>query len=145
MESRITPNRRLGDQSVGRFLCCHNAAIRPECLPMKVQPLDFEKPIADLEEQLQKLRDKANGSDLGGDSEVGKIEKKIGALKKEIYGNLTAWQRVQIARHTARPFAWTTSGCALKTSPNCTATASLATMRQCPAGWPKSTDVPSRW
>ena len=72
---------------------------------MKVQALDFEKPIAELEEQLEKLREKANGTDLGVDSEVGKIEKKIGALKKEIYDNLTAWQRVQIARHTARPFA----------------------------------------
>ena len=72
---------------------------------MNVQPLDFEKPIAELEDQLERLREKANGTDLGVDSEVGKIEKKIGALKKEIYENLTAWQRVQIARHTARPFA----------------------------------------
>jgi acetyl-CoA carboxylase carboxyl transferase subunit alpha len=72
---------------------------------MKVQPLDFEKPIVELEEQLERLREKANGTDLGVDSEVGKIEKKIGALRKEIYENLTAWQRVQIARHTARPFA----------------------------------------
>ena len=72
---------------------------------MKVQPLDFEKPIAELEDQLERLREKANGTDLGVDSEVGKIEKNIGALKREIYENLTAWQRVQIARHTARPFA----------------------------------------
>ena len=72
---------------------------------MKVQPLDFEKPIVELEEQLDRLREKANGTDLGVDSEVGKIEKKIGNLRKEIYDNLTAWQRVQIARHTARPFA----------------------------------------
>ncbi len=72
---------------------------------MKVQALDFEKPIAELEEQLEKLREKANGTDLGVDSEVGKIEKKIQGLRKEIYENLTAWQRVQIARHTARPFA----------------------------------------
>jgi len=72
---------------------------------MKIQPLDFEKPIAELEEQLERLREKANGTDLGVDSEVAKIEKKIGALRQEIYENLTAWQRVQIARHTARPFA----------------------------------------
>jgi acetyl-CoA carboxylase carboxyl transferase subunit alpha len=72
---------------------------------MKVPPLDFERPIAELEDQLEKLREKANGTELGVDSEVGKIEKKIDALKKEIYENLTAWQRVQIARHTARPFA----------------------------------------
>ena len=72
---------------------------------MNIQPLEFEKPIAELEEQLERLREKANGTDLGVDSEVGKIEKKIAALRKEIYENLTAWQRVQIARHTARPFA----------------------------------------
>ncbi|MBU3665070.1 MAG: acetyl-CoA carboxylase carboxyltransferase subunit alpha [Chthoniobacterales bacterium] len=72
---------------------------------MKVQPLDFEKPIAELEERLEELREKAVGTDLGVDPEVRKIEEKIGALKKEIYSNLSAWQRVQIARHTARPFA----------------------------------------
>jgi acetyl-CoA carboxylase carboxyl transferase subunit alpha len=72
---------------------------------MKVPPLDFEKPIAELEDQLDRLREKANGTDLAVESEVKKIEKKIGALRKEIYENLTAWQRVQIARHTARPFA----------------------------------------
>lgn len=72
---------------------------------MKVAPLDFEKPIAELEDRLQSLREKARGTDLGLDPEVRKIEEKIGALRKEIYDNLTAWQRVQIARHTARPFA----------------------------------------
>lgn len=72
---------------------------------MKVQPLDFEKPIAELEDQLENLRQKANGQDLGVDSEVRKIEEKIAAMRREIYENLTAWQRVQIARHTARPFA----------------------------------------
>ncbi len=72
---------------------------------MKVQPLDFEKPIAELEDRLESLRVKADGQDLGVTPEVRKIEQKIGALRKEIYDNLTAWQRVQIARHTARPFA----------------------------------------
>jgi acetyl-CoA carboxylase carboxyl transferase subunit alpha len=72
---------------------------------MKVQPLDFEKPISELEDQLDRLREKAHGTELAVGGEVAKIEKKIGALKKEIYENLTAWQRVQIARHTARPFA----------------------------------------
>jgi acetyl-CoA carboxylase carboxyl transferase subunit alpha len=72
---------------------------------MKVQPLDFEKPIAELEDRLQSLREKADGQDLGVTPEVRKIEQKIGAMRREIYQNLTAWQRVQIARHTARPFA----------------------------------------
>ena len=72
---------------------------------MKAAPLDFEKPIAELEERLQGLRDHANGQDLAVGPEVKKIEQKIASLRKEIYENLTAWQRVQIARHTARPFA----------------------------------------
>lgn len=72
---------------------------------MNVQPLDFEKPIAELESHLGSLREKADGQDLGVDPEVRKIEQKIDALRREIYENLTAWQRVQIARHTARPFA----------------------------------------
>ena len=72
---------------------------------MKVAPLDFEKPIAELVDRLQSLREKADGTDLALAPEVLKIEEKIGALRKEIYDNLTAWQRVQIARHIARPFA----------------------------------------
>ena len=72
---------------------------------MKAAPLDFEKPIAELEERLQQLRDHADGQELAVGPEVRKIEQKIASLRKEIYENLTAWQRVQIARHTARPFA----------------------------------------
>jgi acetyl-CoA carboxylase carboxyl transferase subunit alpha len=58
-----------------------------------------------LVDRLQSLREKADGTDLALAPEVLKIEEKIGALRKEIYDNLTAWQRVQIARHIARPFA----------------------------------------
>ena len=72
---------------------------------MKVQPLDFEKPLAELEEQLARLREKAGSTELAADGEMLKIAQKIATLKSEIYENLTAWQRVQIARHTARPFA----------------------------------------
>jgi acetyl-CoA carboxylase carboxyl transferase subunit alpha len=72
---------------------------------MKVQPLDFEKPLVELEEQLNRLREKAGSTELSADGEMQKIEQKIAVLKCEIYENLTAWQRVQIARHTARPFA----------------------------------------
>jgi len=72
---------------------------------MKAAPLDFEKPITELEERLQDLRDRADGHDLEVGPEIKKIEQKISSLRREIYENLTAWQRVQIARHTARPFA----------------------------------------
>ncbi|MEI7865517.1 MAG: acetyl-CoA carboxylase carboxyltransferase subunit alpha [Chthoniobacterales bacterium] len=72
---------------------------------MKVVPLEFEKPITELEERLESLREKAKGTDLSFAPEVRKMEQKIGVLRREIYENLTAWQRVQIARHTARPYA----------------------------------------
>jgi acetyl-CoA carboxylase carboxyl transferase subunit alpha len=72
---------------------------------MTVQPLDFEKPIADLERKLEDLRNSSNGQNLDLNSEVQKMEEKIEELKKEIYRGLSAWQRVQIARHIARPFA----------------------------------------
>jgi acetyl-CoA carboxylase carboxyl transferase subunit alpha len=72
---------------------------------MTVQPLDFEKPIADLERKLEDLRNSSSTHDLDLESEVERMEAKIEQLKEEIYRGLTAWQRVQIARHTGRPFA----------------------------------------
>ena len=72
---------------------------------MNVQPLDFEKPIVDLERKLADLRSSSDAQDLNIGSEVKRMEAKIEKLKLEIYRGLTAWQRVQIARHTARPFA----------------------------------------
>ncbi len=72
---------------------------------MTVQPLDFEKPIADLERKLEDLRSSTSAHNLDLESEVKRMEEKIEELKKQVYRGLTAWQRVQIARHTARPFA----------------------------------------
>lgn len=71
---------------------------------MKVQPLEFEKPIADLEKKLEDLRKQSNASDLDLEVEIRRMEEKIEAMRQDIFRNLTAWQRVQIARHTARPF-----------------------------------------
>lgn len=70
-----------------------------------MQPLDFEKPIFELERRLQDLRAHSNKHDVDLDSAIEEIETKIQQKKKDIYGNLTAWQRVQIARHVQRPFA----------------------------------------
>ncbi|MEO8205564.1 MAG: acetyl-CoA carboxylase carboxyltransferase subunit alpha [Chthoniobacterales bacterium] len=72
---------------------------------MKVQPLEFEKPILDLERKLEDLRKHAAGQDLNIDPEVKRLQEKIEATRREVYSKLTSWQRVQIARHTARPFA----------------------------------------
>jgi acetyl-CoA carboxylase carboxyl transferase subunit alpha len=72
---------------------------------MKVRPLDFEKPIVDLERQLEELKkhSKLQGVDL--ENEVAAMERKIEATRKQIYEDLKAWERVQVARHEQRPFA----------------------------------------
>jgi acetyl-CoA carboxylase carboxyl transferase subunit alpha len=72
---------------------------------MEIQPLDFEKPIFELQRQLQDLREHSTEHDVDLDSEMESIEQKIRKTRRQIYDNLTAWQRVQIARHVQRPFA----------------------------------------
>ena len=72
---------------------------------MDSHPLDFEKPILELQRRLQELKTHSNKHDLDFDSEVESMETKIYDTRRMIYDNLTAWQRVQIARHVQRPFA----------------------------------------
>jgi acetyl-CoA carboxylase carboxyl transferase subunit alpha len=72
---------------------------------MEVQLLDFEKPIAELERRLHDLKEHSREQDVDLNSEIEGIEAKLRDTRREIYGNLTAWQRVQIARHVQRPFA----------------------------------------
>jgi acetyl-CoA carboxylase carboxyl transferase subunit alpha len=72
---------------------------------MDSQPLDFEKPILELQRRLQDLKNHSNEHRLDFDSEVEAMENKIRETRREIYENLTAWQRVQLARHIQRPFA----------------------------------------
>lgn len=67
--------------------------------------LDFEKPIRDLEEQLDKVKQSSKAQLLDVSDEIADIERKIDATKREIYSNLTAWQKVQISRHPQRPYA----------------------------------------
>ena len=66
--------------------------------------LDFEKPIIELEEKLNQMKDIAarNGKSL--DDEAVLLEGKIIELKKEIFSNLTRWQKVQLSRHHNRPY-----------------------------------------
>src|ERR1700742_3938469 len=72
---------------------------------MDWQPLDFEKPIFELERRLQDLKNHSDAHDVDLDSAVKVVEEKLRETRRDIYGKLTAWQRVQIARHTQRPFA----------------------------------------
>ena len=71
---------------------------------MEAEPLEFEKPIVNLEKQLADLRDRAADSDIDMGPEVKKIEDKLTKTKLNIYQNLSPWNRVQIARHPQRPF-----------------------------------------
>lgn len=70
-----------------------------------MKPMDFEKPIADLEKQLEELKKHSKLQSIDLEREVQAMEQKIEQTRREIYETLTAWQRVQIARHSARPFA----------------------------------------
>ena len=72
---------------------------------MEFHPLDFEKPILELQRRLQDLKNHSDQHDLDFDSEVEAMENKIRETRRQIYDNLTAWQRVQLARHILRPFA----------------------------------------
>jgi len=71
--------------------------------------LDFEKPIVELEkkiEELKEFQEKHSDRDrkINLSSEIKKLEDKLQSLKKEIYGSLIPWQRIQIARHPHRPY-----------------------------------------
>jgi len=67
--------------------------------------LEFEKPLRELVKQLEALHQQSLENHLDLSSEIAAIEKKIAADQREIYSNLTPWQRVQIARHPKRPYA----------------------------------------
>ncbi|WP_452224339.1 acetyl-CoA carboxylase carboxyltransferase subunit alpha [Lacinutrix chionoecetis] len=66
--------------------------------------LEFELPIKELEEQLDKCQIIGEESDVDVTETCKQIEKKLVATKKEIYKNLTPWQRVQMSRHPNRPY-----------------------------------------
>jgi acetyl-CoA carboxylase carboxyl transferase subunit alpha len=66
--------------------------------------LDFEKPIIELEKKIAELKGFISDKKIDLSSEVRRLEEKLEHLKKDIYGHLSPWQRVQIARHPQRPY-----------------------------------------
>ena len=66
--------------------------------------LDFEQPIAALEGKLKEMKKLAEESQVDVSEAVKALEEKIKNLKKETYANLTRWQRVQLSRHSDRPY-----------------------------------------
>lgn len=71
---------------------------------MAVQFLDFEKPIEALYEQLDKVKQVGQNSDVDVTSTEEDIEKKIKETRKKIFKNLSSWQKVQLSRHPNRPY-----------------------------------------
>jgi acetyl-CoA carboxylase carboxyl transferase subunit alpha len=67
--------------------------------------LEFEKPLRELEKQLETLHQQSLENNIDMSAELAAIEDKIETTKKDIYTNLTPWQRVQVARHPKRPYA----------------------------------------
>lgn len=66
--------------------------------------LDFEKPIQDMEGELTKLKEVAEKSKVDLSDKIRELEQHINDKTKEVYSNLTAWQRVQVSRHPERPY-----------------------------------------
>jgi acetyl-CoA carboxylase carboxyl transferase subunit alpha len=72
---------------------------------MATQPsMEFEKPIVELEKQIDELKQMAGKRQLSVTEEIAPLEKKLNELRVEVYRNLTPLQRVQVARNSKRPF-----------------------------------------
>jgi acetyl-CoA carboxylase carboxyl transferase subunit alpha len=72
---------------------------------MKKHSLEFEKPLLDLEKQLEEIVKSSHDSDLDFSTEIKAIEKKIEQTKRLVYSDLTPWQKVQLSRHPNRPYS----------------------------------------
>jgi acetyl-CoA carboxylase carboxyl transferase subunit alpha len=67
--------------------------------------LEFEKPLRELEKQLEALHQQSLENNIDMSAELAAIEAKIDETRREIYSSLSPWQRVQVARHPKRPYA----------------------------------------
>ncbi|MCB0790617.1 MAG: acetyl-CoA carboxylase carboxyltransferase subunit alpha [Flavobacteriales bacterium] len=66
--------------------------------------LEFEKPVQTLVEQIDKLKEVAEKGEVDVSATLKDLEKKLVQVRKELYGDLTPWQRVQVSRHPERPY-----------------------------------------
>ena len=71
---------------------------------MKITFLDFEQPIAELEQRIEELRFVQDDSAVDISEEIARLTKKSQSLTKEIYAKLNPWQVAQVARHPQRPY-----------------------------------------
>ena len=73
--------------------------------------VEFEKPIVELEQQIEHLKRLAADRQLDVNDEIEPLETKLADLRREIYQQLTPMQRVQVARHPKRPYVSTMTSC----------------------------------
>ncbi|MFA6321189.1 MAG: acetyl-CoA carboxylase carboxyltransferase subunit alpha [Candidatus Omnitrophota bacterium] len=66
--------------------------------------LDFERPIMELERKIEELKGFTSHKDIDISGEISRLEEKLSHIKKDVYDNMTPWQRVQLARHPKRPY-----------------------------------------
>lgn len=66
--------------------------------------LEFEKPVQTIIEQIEKLKDVASQGEVDVRSTLKDLEKKLAETRKQVYGKLSAWERVQLSRHPDRPY-----------------------------------------
>lgn len=69
-----------------------------------IAPLEFEKPLAELEKRIEELCKLSGKQKLAAEDQIAGLHQKLAAARKEVYANLTPWQRVQIVRHPQRPY-----------------------------------------
>jgi len=106
---------------------------------MKTTFLEFEQPIAELEQRIEELRFVQDDSAVDISEEIGRLTKKSQALTKEIYGKLSSWQVAQVARHPQRPYTLDYVACCSRISRSCTAIAPLRRTLRSSADWRAST------
>ena len=73
-------------------------------MALKTNFLDFEQPVASLEEKIEELRFAQDDSAVDISEEIGRLQKKSDALTKDLYAKLTPWQVALVARHPQRPY-----------------------------------------
>ncbi len=84
-------------------------AAETECYPMMNmihQPLDFEKPIFELEKKIEEFRQLSSSEGIDLSDEISRLEKKVKKLREETFSNLNAWKIIQLSRHPERPYTY---------------------------------------
>jgi acetyl-CoA carboxylase carboxyl transferase subunit alpha len=71
--------------------------------PQNDHVLEFEKPVRALEKQIEELQEAGKRPELDISKEIEALQTKVSTMIKEIYGNLSSWERVQLSRHPMRP------------------------------------------